>query len=88
MLERRCLALKEEVEHESERQEVFDCSDGEQDEHAEDGTERYRETIFEELKKLEEQRTKEALELVQKKHKLIKWEGERERARTLQRLEA
>ena len=46
---------------------------------------RCRETIFEEL---EEQRTKEALELVQKKHKLVKWEGERERARTPQRLEA
>ena len=50
--------------------------------------ERYREKIFEALTELEEQRTKEALELVQKKHKLIKWEGERERARTLQGLEA
>ena len=28
------------------------------------------------------------VELVQWKHKLIKWEGERERARTLQRLES
>ena len=34
---------------------------------------------------LEEQRAKEALELVQKKHLLIKWEGERERARMMQR---
>ena len=49
--------------------------------------EKYQEKIFEKLKELEEQRTKEALELVQRKHKLIKWEGERERARTLQRLE-
>ena len=32
--------------------------------------------------------SKEALALVHKKHKLIKWEGERERARTLQRLES
>ena len=32
--------------------------------------------IFEELKELEEERTKEALELVQRKHKLIKCEGE------------
>ena len=30
---------------------------------------------------------KETLELAQRKHQLIKWEGERERARTLQRLE-
>ena len=40
------------------------------------------------MKKLEEQRAKEALALVQKQHKLIKWEGEVERARTTQRLEA
>ena len=36
---------------------------------------------------MEEQRAKEALVLAQKKHKLMKWEGERERARTMQRLE-
>ena len=44
--------------------------------------------IFQELTGLEEQRAKEPLELVQRKHKLITWEGERERARTMQRLEA
>ena len=43
--------------------------------------------LYEELKELEEHRTKEALVLVQKKHRLIEWEGERERARTMQRLE-
>ena len=43
--------------------------------------------IYEELKELEEQRTKEALVPVPKKHKLRKMEGERERARTMQRLE-
>ena len=37
---------------------------------------------------MEEKKTKEAKELVHWKHKLIKWEGERERARTLQRLES
>ena len=37
---------------------------------------------------MEEERTKEALELVQRKHTLIKWEGERDRARTLQRFES
>ena len=36
---------------------------------------------------MEEQRAKEALVLAQNKHKLIKWEGERERARTMQRLQ-
>ena len=42
--------------------------------------------VFEEFKELEEQRTKEALELVQKKHVLIKCEGERERTSNLQRV--
>ena len=37
---------------------------------------------------MEEQKTKEALELVQRKHKLIKCESERKRARTMHRLEA
>ena len=50
--------------------------------------EKYREKIFEELKELEEQKAKVALELAQRKHKLIMWEGERERARALQRLES
>ena len=36
---------------------------------------------------MEEQRAKEALVLVRKKHKLIKMKSERERARTMQRLE-
>ena len=44
-----------------------------------------REDSFEEFNELEEQRAKEALELVQKKHMVVKWEGERERARMLQR---
>ena len=48
--------------------------------------EKYQEKIFEEFKELEEQRAKDALLLVQKKHMLIKWEGERERARMMQRL--
>ena len=43
--------------------------------------------MYEELKELEEQRAKEALVLVQKKHKSIKCEGEWERERTMQRLE-
>ena len=34
--------------------------------------EKYQEKIFEELKELEEQKTREALELVHRKHKLVK----------------
>ena len=49
-------------------------SDGGQDEHAEGSIGRRQ--IFHELRELEEQKTKEALELVQRKHKVIKWEGE------------
>ena len=37
--------------------------------------EKYQEQIFDGLTELEEQKTKEALELVQRKHKLVKWEG-------------
>ena len=40
--------------------------------------------VYDELKELEEQRAREALVLLQKKHNLIKMEGERERARTTQ----
>ena len=38
------------------------------------------------LKELEEKKSKEALVLVQKKHILIRFQSERERARVLQRL--
>ena len=42
------------------------------------------------MKELEEQKTRETLELLQRKQKLVKWEGERERerARMLQRLKS
>ena len=50
--------------------------------------EKYQDEIFEDLNELDEQRAKEALALVQKKYMLIKCEGERERARITQRLEA
>ena len=86
MLERRCLTLKEEVEYSSERQEVLtDLMESKMNMHK-TAPEKYQEKIFEELKELEEQRAKEAL--AQRKHKLVKWEGEMERARTTPRLEA
>ena len=49
-------------------------------------TEKYHETIFEEMRELEEKESKEALVLVQKKHILSQCQIERERARMLQRL--
>ena len=89
VLERHCLALREEVEHLSERQEVLAVLMEGKMNMQKTAPEDFQRQIFQELKKeLEEQKTKEALELVQRKHKLIKWEGERERARTLQRLES
>ena len=39
------------------------------------------------MKELEEQKTREALELVQCKHRLVNWDGDRERARMLHRME-
>ena len=49
--------------------------------------EKNQEKIFQELKELEGQKTKEALELVKRKHKLVKWEGERDRGRMIQGME-
>ena len=48
----------------------------------------YQRQIFQELKELEEQQTRESLQLLQRKHKLIKYEGEWERAKMLQMLES
>ena len=49
-------------------------------------TEKYYETIFEELRELEVKKSKEVLLLVQKKHILIRYQSERDKARMLQRL--
>ena len=56
-------------------------SDGGQDGYAESRLEDLQKQICQELQELEEEKTREALELVKRKHKLVKWEGERERAR-------
>ena len=87
-LERRCLALREEVEYSSERHEVLAILMQGKMNMQKPAFQDFQRQIFQELNEREEQTTKEALELVQRKHKLIKWEGERERARTLQGLEA
>ena len=87
VLERECLELREEIEHLSEKQEVLatlmEGKMGLQKATPED----FQVQIFQELKELEEQKTKEALEHVKRKHKMVKWEGERERARMIQGME-
>ena len=88
VLERHCLALREEVEHSNERQEVLAVLMAGKMNMQKTAPEDFQRQIFQELRELEEQKTKDTLELVQRKAKLIKWEGERERARTLQRLES
>ena len=68
----------EEVEHFSEKQEVLADLTASKKDMQKEAPEKYQETILEILKELEEQRAKEALALVQKKHVLIKCESERE----------
>ena len=63
VLERQCLALKEERGHLSEKQKVLTCPMENKINMQRTAPEKYREMVFEELKELGEQRTKEALEL-------------------------
>ena len=80
-LERCCLALREEVEHLGEKEEVLaDVMVSKRDMQKE-APEKDQENIFEEFKELEEQRAKEALAFVNKKHMLIKVRRRKERAR-------
>ena len=83
LLERHCLALREDVEHLSERQEVLAIPMEGKMNMQKAAPEDFQRQIFEELRELEEQKTKEALELVQRKHQLFSWEGERDSARAL-----
>ena len=76
-LERRCLTLREEVEHLSERQEVLADLMVSKKDRQKVAPEDFQRQIFQKFKELEEQKTKEVLELKQRKHKLFKWVGER-----------
>ena len=82
VLQRECLALREEVEHSDERHGVLTVLEGKMN-MQKVAPEDFQRQISEEVKELEEQKTREALELVQRRHKLIKWECERERAREI-----
>ena len=75
------LALREEVDHLNEKQEMFTILMEAKMGMQKVAPEKYQEKIFEELRELEEQETREALELVQRKHKFVTWAGQRERAR-------
>ena len=87
-VERRCQSFRADVEYLCERREVLKYLVVSKKDMQRTAPEDSQSKNYEELKELEEQRAKEAFVLVQKKHKLIKWEGERERTRTMQRLEA
>ena len=67
-LERRCLTLREEVEHLSEGLEVLTDLMVSKKDMQKAAPEKHQEKIYEELKEQGEQKTKEALELVQRKH--------------------
>ena len=71
VLERECPTLREEVEHLNERQEVLTILMAGKMNVQKVAPEDFQRQIFQELKELEEQKTREALELVQSKHKLI-----------------
>ena len=78
VLERECLELREEIEHLTEKQEVLATLMEGKMSMQRVASEDFQRQIFQELQELEEQKTKEALELVKRVHKLVKWEGERE----------
>ena len=65
-LERRCLTFREGVEYFCEKQEVLADLRVSKRDRQKEAPEKHQEKIFEEFKKLEERRAKEALELAQK----------------------
>ena len=77
VLERHCLVLREEVEHLTEREEVLAVLMEGKMNIQKTAPEDFQRQNFQEFQELEEKKTKEALELAQRKHKLIQWEGER-----------
>ena len=68
--ERRCQDLMQEVELLNDRQEVLAGMVMSKRDMQKEATKKYPEKVFEEFKKLEEQKAEEALELLQKKHML------------------
>ena len=86
-LEKRYQDLMEEVKLLCERQEVLTSMVVSKTDMQKEAPKKYQEKVFEGFKELEDQRAKEALELVQKKHMLIKCEGERKERKCCKDLE-
>ena len=84
-LERRCQGMMQEVKMLSERQEDLKGMVEDKIRLQSRATAKCYEQIFEEMKELEEKKSKEALLLVQKKHTLMRYHCERDKARMLQR---
>ena len=78
VLERECLELKEEIDHLSETQELLAALMEGNMSMQKLAPEDFQRQIFQELKKLEQQKTKEALELLGREEKLVKLENERD----------
>ena len=80
-----CHNMRQEVNYLSERQEISRGMVEDKIRMQSRATEKYCEQIFEEMKELEEKKSKEALTLVQKKDDLWRYQNERDEARRLQR---
>ena len=87
VLERKCMDLSEANEQLSEKQELLTTLMESKKSLQKVALEEFQRKIFQELKELEEQKSKEVLELLGRKHKLVKLEKERDRARMLQERE-
>ena len=80
VLERKCQELCQVIEQMSERYELRAALVESKTSLEKDAPEKFQEKIFRELKELEGQKSKEASELLGRKHKLEKLERERDRA--------
>ena len=78
VLERKCLDLSEAIEQLSEKQELLATLMESKKSLQKVAPDEFQRQIFQELKELEERKSREALELLGRKHKLGNWEGERE----------
>ena len=87
VLERKCTDLSEANEQLSEKQELLTTLMESKKSLQKVALEEFQREIFQDLTELEEQKSKEALELLGRKHKLGKLKKERDRARMLQERE-
>ena len=67
----------------SERQEIFESAMEDKLKLQSRANERFQDQIVDEIKEIEQKKTEEALQMVQKKHDLWKYQNERDEARRL-----